>query len=64
MGALTGEEWARERYNLTWADVDLLRTTADEVCVHPDDDDDKCPAGNLYRLADRIAALLPPREET
>ena len=48
---------------LTWADVDLLRETAERL-FDTADMYGPGPASRLRDLADRIESLLPPREET
>ena len=54
----TPEDWAR---HFTWEDVDWLRSLADSLSSNLGPGISVTP---LLNLADRIAALLPPREQT
>ena len=46
-------------FGFTWNDVELLLGIVESMAVHMPD-----TAARAISLADRIAALLPPREET
>lgn len=49
-------------FGFDWEDVDALRNASAAVSSYAIDDDQWSSSGRLDRLADRIAALLPPRK--
>jgi hypothetical protein len=49
-------------YGFTWEDVDALRLTLSLAAMGSSDGEDADACGRASSLADRIAALLPPRE--